>query len=207
MKLLREQARAKRVAQYGEEVEPEYSGPIEGLRQQMLDKIGLASEDDEEADDEDVPPAEIIAAEEDPAATLVSNLDSKPTARSVAHISVDGNTVKEDVETPVVPVVAQNPAVKKAAPVSRPMIEELDDEPVEFIQAPPKITVQEPVYVPLLPSKIEEIEEEDEKPIVAVPKKEAAKATIKASRRLLEKVKKEVEEGDCLDVAPAADLS
>jgi hypothetical protein len=206
MKLLRDQARAKRVAQYGEEVEPEYSGPIEGLRQQMLDKIGFASEEDE-ADDEEVPPAESLTAE-DPAATLVSNLDSKPAARSVAHISVDGNTVKEDVEAPAVPVVAPKPVVKKAAPTSRPMIEELDDEPVVPVQAAPKIIVEEPVYVPLLPSKIEELDEEEEKlPVAPAPKKEAAKATIKASRQLLEKVKKEVEEDDCLDVAPAADES
>ena len=204
MKRLQDEARARRRATYGEEEEPVYSEPIEGLRQSMMDKIQSSDDDQESVEDEEVPPAEVMASVQAPD-------EGFPAIRSRGHISTDGKTIRElnEESVPIAKTREALPAPKKV------LITEVDDVIVEAKERVQEIVVAQEendllqeVYQDQVKSepKIQEIIEDA--PVI----KKKIVSSVKATRQLLKEVTLDDQEEPAQEemtagiVAPAADL-
>ena len=85
MKKMQEEGRAKRIAEYGEDVEPVFSDKLQGLHDSMMPKI-------QEIDDEDdqVPPGEPISSQN----INQEEYEDTPSVRQIAHISTSGQALQ-----------------------------------------------------------------------------------------------------------------
>ena len=87
MKKMQEEGRAKRIAEYGEDVEPVFTDKLQGLHDSMMAKI-------QEIDDEDdqVPPGEPISSQN----LNQEEYEDTPSVRQIAHISTSGKALQFD---------------------------------------------------------------------------------------------------------------
>ena len=134
LKRLQENARAKRLLNYGPEQEPVYTEGIERLRKEMMAKIepdskNLETENtsnvikqEEEEEEEECPPAEIMVTDQNESISTVG-----PSIRQSVHISTSGQKVTEEIDPKeyefAIPIKEKE---EKEEPVKQ-LIQELDD--------------------------------------------------------------------------------
>jgi hypothetical protein len=208
MKRLQEEARARRLQNYGEETEPEYPAPIENLRQQMLSKVnGMPEstkkiEELEEDDDEDeVPPAEDMTQTQVPQ-VMVS--DDGPSVRASTHILTDGTLFKEDASAEqVFELESPKPMIEEIVTETKSVVGEQEKRIQEITEMKLETLQDERFDV-----KVEETSDETQKEVETVPVirtvKKEAHSSIKVSRQLIQEIEDETEAQDKL-FAPAAD--
>jgi hypothetical protein len=192
MKKMQEDARKKRLQEYGPDIEPEFSEKLQGLHDSMMAKI-QEIDDAEDTKDEEVPPGEPISSEN--VHLNAEEYEDAPSVRPRAHLSTTGISISEPLESK-----------------SIPKIQEIEDEPVEsesMIAAAKDTKTLETVSQSMV-TLVEEVEisssvkegsgssnddllqeqyEEKSRDEAAIPlKNPKGKSTVKATRELLEKI-------------------
>ena len=186
MKKMAEEGKAKRIQEYGEDVEPVYSEELEGLRANMMAKI------------EQVPLGEPIHNEK------IQEFKDAPSVRAISHLSIDGNILNDDDKLDVVKGTSNqkeeiqnlDQMVKKSEfkdleTSTGPLIEEIvsQDTLIEELTISQAMennsmdnedTLLDQVYNDVDTSKISET--------IVTPLFKSASSSVKVTRELLEKI-------------------
>lgn len=188
MKKMQEEARKKRLQEYGPDEEPVFSEKLQGLHDSMMAKI-QEIDDVEDTKDEEVPPGEPISSEN--AQINANDYEDAPSVRPSAHLSTSGISLAKPLESK-----------------STPKIQEIEEEPVENVPVRNLKTVEN--VSESMVTLVEEVEisssvkegsasssddllqeqyDEKSRDEAAVPLKNLkVKSTVKATRELLEKI-------------------